>query len=238
MNATVTSAEIRKATGLSQKTLTRWHKGGHIPKPEVGQHPSGRGKMGYYPKHVLALVRRIVALKKEGQPLKQAASQAGHELEQRSEPGRPNMLDPITIEHVCNGIRLGLPNKDAALRAGVSPSTFYSWVRQARKPDATDEFLQFLESLDRSRSDLKAILLTRIHKASTEGQWQAATWMLARKFPKEFGQTVETKVQHSGSIHTGPRKVTVELVRADGSTELIERNGADPASTHRHLADG
>ena len=43
--------------------------------PEIGQHPSGRGKMGYYPDHALALVRRIVALKKEGQPLKQAASQ-------------------------------------------------------------------------------------------------------------------------------------------------------------------
>ena len=153
MNATVTSAEIRKATGLSQKTLTRWHKGGHIPKPEVGQHPSGRGKMGYYPKHVLALVRRIVALKKEGQPLKQAASQAGHEFEQRRTPGRPNGLDPVTIEAICEGVRLGLPNRDAALRAGVSAGTFYSWIRQAREPDATDEFMQFLESLERSRSD-------------------------------------------------------------------------------------
>ena len=229
MNATVSSAEIRKATGLSQKTMTRWHKGGHIPEPEVGQHPSGRGKMGYYPKHVLALVRRIVALKKEGQPLKQAASQAGHEFEQRETPGRPSGLDPVTIETICEGVRLGLPNRDAALRAGVSEATFYSWVRQAREPDATDELLQFLESLERSQSDLKAILLARVHKAGTEGHWQAATWMLARKFPKEFGQTVETKVQHSGSIHTGPRKVTVELVRADGSKETIERNGADPA---------
>ena len=60
MNPTVSSAEIREATGLSQKTLTRWHKGGHIPVPEIGQHPGGRGKMGYYPDHALALVRRIV----------------------------------------------------------------------------------------------------------------------------------------------------------------------------------
>ena len=107
MNPTVSSAEIREATGLSQKTLTRWHKGGHIPVPEIGQHPGGRGKMGYYPDHALALVRRIVALKKEGQPLKQAASQAGHEFEQREESGRPSMLDPITIESICKGIRIG-----------------------------------------------------------------------------------------------------------------------------------
>ena len=78
--------------------------------PEIGQHPGGRGKMGYYPDHALALVRRIVALKKEGQPLKQAASQAGHEFEQREESGRPSMLDPITIESICKGIRIGLTN--------------------------------------------------------------------------------------------------------------------------------
>ena len=229
MNPTVSSAEIREATGLSQKTLTRWHKGGHIPVPEIGQHPSGRGKMGYYPDHTLALVRRIVALKKEGQPLKQAASQAGHEFEQREESGRPSMLDPITIESICKGIRIGLTNRDAAMRAGISEATFYSWMQKARKSGAAVAYVQFLESLERAQADLKAVLLARIQKASVDGQWQAATWMLARKFPKEFGQTVETTVQHSGHVHTGPRKVIVELVRADGSKEVMERNWADPA---------
>ena len=229
MNPTVSSAEIREATGLSQKTLTRWHKGGHIPVPEIGQHPSGRGKMGYYPDHALALVRRIVALKKEGQPLKQAAAQAGHEFEQREESGRPSMLDPITIESICKGIRIGLTNRDAAMRAGISEATFYSWTQKARKPEAAPMYVQFLEALERAQADLKATLLTRIQKASIDGHWQAASWMLARKFPKEFGQTVETKVQHTGHIHTGPRKVTVELVRANGSKEIIERNGAGPA---------
>ena len=86
--------------------------------PEIGQHPSGRGKMGYYPDHALALVRRIVALKKEGQPLKQAASQAGHEFEQREESGRPSMLDPITIESICKGIRIGPAEGDRRIGEG------------------------------------------------------------------------------------------------------------------------
>ena len=153
MNPTVSSAEIREATGLSQKTLTRWHKGGHIPVPEIGQHPSGRGKMGYYPDHALALVRRIVALKKEGQPLKQAASQAGHEFEQREESGRPSMLDPITIESICKGIRIGLTNRDAAMRAGISEATFYSWMQKARKSGAAVAYVQFLESLERAQAE-------------------------------------------------------------------------------------
>ena len=184
--------------------------------------------MGFYPRHTLALIRRIVALKKAGHPLSKAAAQAAHEFEQREEPGRPSVADPVTIEEICKGIKLGLPNKDAALRAGISPPTFYSWIQKAKEPDAPPYLVQFLEAVDRARADLKAILLARIHQASSAGQWQAATWILARKVPKEFGQTVEAKVQHSGSIRTGPRKVTLELVRADRKTETIVRDGKEP----------
>ena len=228
MKGTITSAEVREATGLSQKTLTRWHKSGYIPTPEIGQHPGGRGKMGFYPRHTVALIRRVVSLKADGHPLKKAAAQAAHEFEQREEPGRPSAADPVTIEEICKGIKLGLPNKDAALRAGISEPTFYSWILKAKEPDAPPYLVDFLEAVDRAKADLKAILLARIHQASSAGQWQAATWILSRKFPTEFGQTVEAKVKHSGSIHTGPRKVTLELVRPDRKAETIVREGKEP----------
>ena len=96
----------------------------------------------------------------------------------------------------------GPSNRDAAMRAGISEATFYSWMQKARKSGAAVAYVQFLESLERAQADLKAVLLARVQKASVDGQWQAATWMLARKFPKEFGQTVETTVQHSGHVHT------------------------------------
>ena len=228
MKGFISSAEIREANGLSQKTLTRWHKAGHIPEPEIGQHPGGRGKMGFYPRHTVALVRRIVALRKDGLPLGKAAAQAAHEFEQRTEPGRPSVTDPVTIDEICKGIKLGLPNKDAAIRAGIAEPTFYLWIKKAKEPDAPPYLVEFLEALDRARSDLKANLLERVQDASEKGQWQAATWILARKFPKEFGQTVEAKVKHSGSIHTGPRKVTLELVRPDRKAETIVRDGKEP----------
>ena len=196
MNPTVSSAEIREATGLSQKTLTRWHKGGHIPVPEIGQHPGGRGKMGYYPDHALALVRRIVALKKEGQPLKQAASQAGHEFEQREESGRPSMLDPITIESICKGIRIGLTNRDAAMRAGISEATFYSWMQKARKSGAAVAYVQFLESLERAQADLKAVLLARVQKA---GSVDGAT-LRTRATPPKREEVSATRCDQAGAV--------------------------------------
>jgi hypothetical protein len=73
----VTTNQILAATGLkSAKTLTRWQKAGIIPKPQVGTHPSGRGKVAYYPHWVLEHCQRIGELQKQGHSLQAAAALA------------------------------------------------------------------------------------------------------------------------------------------------------------------
>lgn len=58
-------AEIR-----SGKTLTRWYsEHGLIPPPEIDTHPSGRGKMAYWPAWVLRRCIRIRQLIKSGHSL-------------------------------------------------------------------------------------------------------------------------------------------------------------------------
>jgi DNA-binding transcriptional MerR regulator len=68
----ITTNEITEATGLSPKTLTRWHKRGILPEPLVGDHPSGRGKVGYWPDEVVERVQHIQKLRAEGHSLKSA----------------------------------------------------------------------------------------------------------------------------------------------------------------------
>src|SRR5215213_4235969 len=69
----ITSQDILKATGLkSTKTLTRWHQRGVIPAPLIRTHPSGRGKIAYWPDWVLDRCVRIVNLQKEGHSLESA----------------------------------------------------------------------------------------------------------------------------------------------------------------------
>lgn len=69
----VTSEQILEATGLrAAKTLTRWQRAGIIPAPQVGTHPSGRGKIAYYPDWVLDRCRRIVELQRQGHGLRSA----------------------------------------------------------------------------------------------------------------------------------------------------------------------
>jgi DNA-binding transcriptional MerR regulator len=68
----ITSVELSKKTGLAIKTLSRWAARGIIPKPAVGTHPNGRGKIGYWPDSVLDRCQRIVALRKKGHELDSA----------------------------------------------------------------------------------------------------------------------------------------------------------------------
>lgn len=68
-----TSTEILEKTGLkSAKTLSRWAKRGIIPVPHTQTHPSGRGKIGYWPDWVLDRCLRIVELRKRGHSLDSA----------------------------------------------------------------------------------------------------------------------------------------------------------------------
>ncbi len=65
--ADVTSQQIMSATGISNiVTLTRWHRMGLIPPPDVRTHPGGQGKMAYWPEWVLERCVRIKQLRKTG----------------------------------------------------------------------------------------------------------------------------------------------------------------------------
>jgi hypothetical protein len=71
----VTTEQILEATGLrAAKTLTRWQRAGVIPAPQIGTHPSGRGKTGFYPDWVLDRCRRVLELQKQGHTLRSAVT--------------------------------------------------------------------------------------------------------------------------------------------------------------------
>lgn len=76
----ITSKEIlMKARIGNIKTLTRWHQQGIIPSPKVRTHPSGHGKIAYWPDWVLGKCIRIRQLQDDGVPLREAAEVADRE---------------------------------------------------------------------------------------------------------------------------------------------------------------
>lgn len=88
--ADVTSREIMDATGIANvATLVRWHgKEKLIPPPEIRTHPSGRGKMAYWPEWVLHRCLRIKQLRKEGRSLEEIRQLLGDDWEKSEQQHR------------------------------------------------------------------------------------------------------------------------------------------------------
>lgn len=86
----VSSKEIlERAEIRSGKTLTRWYSEHRlIPPPEVGTHPSGRGKMAFWPAWVLPRCIRIRQLLKSGYSLDDIRGMLGTDWSAEAERSR------------------------------------------------------------------------------------------------------------------------------------------------------
>ena len=81
--------------------------------------------------------------------------------------------------------KMGLLDKDIAAYLNVTPETFSRWINHPR----TDNQRQLCQALKKAEVERKGALLGRILKASDE-TWQAAAWLLERRYPAEFAKPV------------------------------------------------
>ncbi len=100
----ITSNDILEKTGVkSTKTLGRWTKLGIIPEPLVRTHPSGRGRVAYWPDWVLDRCIRIVELRRQGHSLESARKVLDlHRLRQNLEvvESEPRVSDLLASKEV------------------------------------------------------------------------------------------------------------------------------------------
>ena len=121
---------------------------------------------------------------------------------------RPTKLTPDLIQEVCNWLKLGYYQEDAATMAGISSSTFNDWMRRCAEgqkalesgdsplpdsPDAeivevVDMYLEFSEAVKKARAEAEGAHIRNIRKAADNGSWQASAWFLERSFPKKWGK--------------------------------------------------
>lgn len=115
--------------------------------------------------------------------------------------GRRHALTPEVSARICEGIRLRMSNKHAAVRGGVSEATFYLWMSTAEKlqrriddgervgriTDYQKKCLQFLENVRRAISDGQAALLAMVHQGARD-DWRAAAWILERRHAASFSK--------------------------------------------------
>jgi hypothetical protein len=122
---------------------------------------------------------------------------------------RPTKLTSEIVDKICTAIRAGNYAKIAAGMAGISESTYYSWLEQAKKPDAEPEFLEFLESIERAEADAEVAAVIRIRQAADNGTWQAAGWLLERKHGERWGRNDKIRQEISG-VNGAPIQLSLE----------------------------
>jgi len=83
---------------------------------------------------------------------------------------------PEIVEEITNNLRLGLGRVDCVDLSGICYDTFLEWI--AKYPE-------FAEAIKKAEKQCKQRCLAIIQKAAIE-TWQAAAWLLERKYKDEF----------------------------------------------------
>jgi len=91
---------------------------------------------------------------------------------------------PEIVEEIAGYIIEFGKQKDAAILAGITETTFHEWIKDKRKPE-------FAKSIKRAQAIFKRNRIGRIKKAGKKGTWQADAWLLERLYRDEFSPRQE-----------------------------------------------
>ena len=100
--------------------------------------------------------------------------------------GRPSKLTPKVLDDIVKWLKLGYYQEDAAVMAGISKSTFYSWLKRAEDDDG--RYLEFSDAVKKARAESEGAHIMNIRKAADNGVWQASAWFLERSYPGKWGK--------------------------------------------------
>lgn len=100
----------------------------------------------------------------------------------------------LTKQHIAEAVKMkktGVNDKDIAAYIGVRADTFSKWINHPK----TENQHQLSQALKKCESDYKASLLTIIYNNAVNKNWQAAAWLLERKYPQEFARQERVKAE-------------------------------------------
>jgi len=145
---------------------------------------------------------------------------------------RPSKLTPETQQSIINALNSGKWIETAANYAGIATATLYNWLDRGRlererievdeepNPNET-QFLEFLEAVEKSRSNAQVRAVGLIQKAAIDGTWQAAAWFLERSDPQRWGRynRMEVTGKDGGAVAVDVTKLEEKIKSVLSRTE-------------------
>lgn len=173
-------------------------------------------------------------LAKSGTPCAKGSGLDADDLEARAVARKPIELDEARRRRLLEALQAGATIRMASAAAGVSEDTLSRW-RKA-KPDLEAD-MQQAEAAGAVRA------LQVIQAAAASGTWQAAAWMLERRYPGEYGRRAP-RVDEAPDLPRSPfdesferymalaERVAKEVFSAEANASLARRFGDLGASAN------
>tara|TARA_R110002020_G_scaffold150501_4_gene327316 strand:+ start:4615 stop:5025 length:411 start_codon:yes stop_codon:yes gene_type:complete len=102
---------------------------------------------------------------------------------------RPTKLNAETQKRFIDGLKLGLTYELASSYAGVDRTTIFNWMRRGKEEDE-GIYVDFFNAVKAAEGQCAAICMGRIQRAAEAGQWQAAGWIMERRYGYSARQEV------------------------------------------------
>lgn len=153
-------------------------------------------------------------------------------------PIRPIKFTPAVKRKILVSLQMGHFPSTAAGYAGITEKTLLNWWARGQMagPDSTDvdlELYEFSEMCRQARANSKVGLISILWRHARE-DGKVALQLLSKLFPEDYGNKVEHKVEHSGTVRH-------EIKHADYSKftdeELVEMERLALKAQHEKLKD-
>ena len=131
--------------------------------------------------------------------------------------GRRTLLTRDRISRIQDFMSEGITGEAAAALVGIRRSAYYNYLARGRKeierlelagnpggnPQPSEAlFVELVDTVQKANSGIELMMLTRTRQAATDGTWQAAAWILERRFPTVYGKQYKepAKDENNGAI--------------------------------------
>ena len=129
-------------------------------------------------------------------------------------PGRPSKLTRETADAIAAWIRRPTPPTIAAMRSGISRTTYHRWMAESESPEASEDLRYFRDQHDQALADAADTLLKPVREKLFDGSSEQAKYLLGHMFPDEFGnrQRHEVSGPDGGPVDVRDSTPTINVV--------------------------
>lgn len=137
------------------------------------------------------------------------------------------LLTPAVHAAIVESIRGGNYIDMSAAAAGICRKTFYNWMHLGEADDATEPYLSFASDVRKAEAESEADAVKVLHAAKYE-DWKASEVFLKRRFPKRWGDKVESNVDATIKVEASPTEAARLVREAFGEHAAKATDGSDP----------